>query len=339
MIAIVKEKAGPGFVIKEVDVPKYKANEVLIKVECIGICGSDIPIFNGIRNVPIPFIAGHEFTGVIVEVGSEVKKYKKGDRVVPSSVQNCFTCSYCREGYEVLCDELVETGIHVNGSFAEYVVVPENSVHKLPDNVSFLEGSMVDPIASAHRPVKKASVTPEDTVVVFGPGPIGLLSLQVAKLEGANKVIMVGTRENRLNLAKELGADITVNIGEKGEDAVEKIKEYTNGKMADIIIEATGKASVVETCINSLKKKGHLSLAGIFHEPCTIPVTTIVRNELTIEGSICYSYNDFEHCIDLLSSRRIDVKKMITHELPLKDIKKALELIDKREAIKVVLYP
>ncbi len=339
MLALVKEKIGPGFAVKEVEIPKFKPNEVLIKVDSVGICGSDIPIFNGTRQVPIPFIPGHEFSGTIVETGSRITKFKSGDKVVPSVVQNCLTCTFCREGLEILCDELVETGIHINGAFAEYIAVPEHTLHELPENMSFTEGATIDPIASAYHPVKKANVGTEDIITIFGPGAIGLFALQVAKAEGAKKVIVVGTRESRLSKARELGADITINISEKGENAAKKIKEFTKGKMSDVIIEAAGKASVMEMCLSSLKKNGRLILAGIFHENCSIPLTSIVRNEFTIRGSICYSYNDFEDCIDLVSSDRVKIKPIITHELSLKEAKKALKLINSKEAVKVILHP
>lgn len=339
MLAIVKEKPGPGFTVREVEIPTCAADEVLIKVVSVGICGSDMPIFSGIRQVPLPFIPGHEYSGVIVETGSRVSKYKKGDKVVPSVIRNCLTCSFCREGDEILCDHLLETGIHVNGAFAEFVTVPEHSLHPLPENLSFVEAAMTDPVASAYRPVKKAQITTEEVVTIFGPGPIGLLALQAAKAEGAKKVIVVGTRASRLNIALELGADEVVNIGEKGENAAQKIREFTNGRMSDVIIEATGQVSVLPMCIDSLRKKGRLVLAGIFHEETSVALASIVRRELTICGSICYTYQDFEHCLDLISSGKIKVKPLITHELPLKDAEKAQHLIKTREALKVVLHP
>lgn len=340
MLAVVKEKIGPGYVLKEVEVPVIQEDEVLIKVDSVGVCGSDIPIFKGVRQVPIPLIPGHEFSGVIVETGSKVLKFKKGDRVTPGLVRNCGKCLSCREGLESLCDNLLETGIHLDGAFTEYVAVPESTLHIMPDNMSFVEGASVDPVASAYRPVRKAGVSPEDVVVIFGPGPIGLYALQIAKAYGAKKAIMVGTRESRLKLARELGADETVNIGEKKEDPVKKIWEFTQGVMADVIIEATGVASSVEMCIQSLKKNGRLSLAGIFHEPVTISqLDQVVRKELNVQGSICYTWKDFQSCIDLISAGKVKVDRIVTHELPLKDIAKALELIDKRQAMKVILHP
>lgn len=337
MLAAVKKTAPFHVEIEEVKKPECKENQVLIKVEYVGICGSDISIFSNFRNVPPGFIAGHEFSGVIVETGSSVKKYKAGDRVIPSIIQGCFECYYCREGMDILCDNLVETGIHVYGAFAEYVAVNESCIHLMPDGMELIAGASIDPIASAYRPVKNAHITSQDEVVVFGPGPIGLYAMQLAKTEGAKKVIMVGTRESRLEVAKKLGADLTINMGEKNENVVEKVREYTDGKMADVIIEATGVAGVMPDCINSLGKNGRLSLAGIFHEPCSLDATTVVRKELQIRGNICYTYNDFAHCIYLLNSGRVKTEGVVTHVMDLKDISEALRLIRQREAIKVIL--
>lgn len=339
MLAIVKEKEGAGYSLKEVDVPKPKEDEVLIKVKAVGICGTDIPIFNGIRKVPIPLIPGHEFSGEIVEVGDKVTRFKKSDRVTPGLVINCGKCIYCREGLESLCEKIVETGIHVDGAFAEYVVVPEKTVHKMPHTMSFEQGASIDPIASAYRPVKKACIGSEDVVVVFGPGPIGLFALQVAKAEGAKKVISVGIKgdEDRLNLAKKLGADYTINLGEQ--DLVKSISEITNDDMADVVIEATGHHSVFEMCLDTLKKHGRLSLAGIFHKPAEANIAKIVRKEIQVKGSICYTWKDYKECIDLVASSKVKVDPMISHQYDLKDIAKALEVIKQRKAIKVILHP
>lgn len=339
MLAVVKEEAGPGFVLKDVDIPVPKSDEVLIKVEAVGICGSDIPIFKGIRPVPIPFIPGHEFAGIIVDVGAGVKQFKKGDEVVPGLVQNCGRCKYCRQGLESLCDNMIETGIHVNGAFAEYVSVPEHTLHYKPKEMTFNEGASIDPIASAYRPVKKARVGSEDVVVVYGPGPIGQYAAQVARVEGAKTLIMVGTRENRLQLARELGVDITINIGEKKEDPVERIKELTGGEMADVVLETAGTPQVIEMCLNSVRKNGRLSLAGVLHKPSTLLLSLIVRREINITGSICYTWLDFQNSMDLVALGKVKVGPIVTHELHLKEIGKALELIEKREAIKVVLHP
>lgn len=338
MLAVVKHKKGPGYVIKEVELPRPKEDEVLIKIKAVGICGTDVPILKGIREVPIPLIPGHEFAGDIVEVGSKVKDFKVGDRVTPAIVIGCGHCYFCRKGLETLCDNIVETGIHVDGAFAEYVTVPEKVVHKLPENMTYEQGASIDPIASAYHPVKMASIGSEDIVVVFGPGPIGLYTIQIAKAEGAKKIISVGVKgdEERLKLAKELGADETII---SSENLLEDIGKLTDGRMADIVFEATGHPSVFEMALSSARKHGTVVMIGIFHEPATANIAQIVRREIRIKGSLCYTWQDYKECIDLVESGRVRVEPMISHTFDLKDMDKALEVIDQRKAIKIILHP
>jgi len=338
MLAIVKDKRGSGYAIKEVEIPRPKDDEVLIKVKAVGICGTDIPILKGIREVPIPLIPGHEFAGDIVEIGSKVKDFKVGDKVTPAIVISCGRCYFCRKGLETLCDNIKETGIHVDGAFAEYVTVPEKVVHRLPDNMTYEQGASIDPVASAYHSVKMASIGSEETVVVFGPGPIGLYIIQIAKLEGAKKIISVGVKgdEERLELAKKLGADETI-ISDK--NLLTKISELTNGRMADIVFDATGRASVFETVLSSSRKKGTVIMIGISHEPTTANIAQIVRREIQIKGSLCYTWQDYKECIELVESNRVSVEPTISHIFALKDIDKALELIEQRKAIKIILHP
>lgn len=339
MLAVIKDKPGAGFIFKKVKTPKPKEDEVLIRVKSVGICGSDIPIFKGVRVVEYPLIPGHEFSGVIVETGNRVENFKIGDRIVAGLVVHCGRCVYCKQGLESLCDNIYEIGIHVDGAFAEYVIAPEKTLHKLPENMNFNQGASIDPLASAYRPAKKANISSNDVVAIFGPGPIGLYALQITRVEGAKKIISVGAHgdKERLNLAKELGADLVINT--ENEDPVEKIKNYTNGEMADVIIEATGVPIVVDTCLKSLRKNGRLSLAGIFHQSANVFLGPIVRKEFNIKGSICYTWKDFQDCIDLVSSGRVKTESIITHEFPLTEMAQALELAYNRKSIKVILHP
>lgn len=339
MLAVIKDRPGPGFTLKEVDTPEPNDDEVLIKVKSAGICGSDIPIFKGIREVNLPLIPGHEFSGVIMRKGKNVSKFEEGESVVPGLVVHCGECDYCKQGLESLCDYVYEIGIHVDGAFAEYVVVPEKTLHRLPEKMSFNQGASIDPIASAYRVVRKTAITSRDVVVIFGPGPIGLYALQIARAEGAFKIAVIGAMgdEQRLDLAKKLGADFTINGQE--EDPVKAVREFTNGEMADVVIEATGAPSVIEPCLYSLRKNGRLGLAGIFHQPVVVPLGDIVRREINIRGSICYTWTDFQACIDLVSSGRVAIEPLITHEFRLKDMAEALKIAYNRESIKIILHP
>ena len=225
MLAVVKEHLGPGFSVKEVPYPVLRDTDVIIKVRSVGICGSDGPILAGTRPVPYPLTPGHEFSGDVVEVGKAVKNLKVGDRVTPCIVIGCGDCDMCIEGKEVLCDELVETGIHVDGAMAEYVRVPAKVCRKMRDTTTYDQGASVDPIASAYRTVKASGITSKDVCCVYGAGPIGLYAVQLIKLRGVKTVICLDTDAGaqRLELAKELGADYTINVSH--EDPVERVRE------------------------------------------------------------------------------------------------------------------
>ena len=206
MLAVVKEHEGPGFAVKEVPYPVLRDTDVIIKVRSVGICGTDGPILAGTRPVPYPLIPGHEFAGDIVEVGSAVQHLKVGDRVTPCIVIGCGDCDMCIEGKEVLCDNLVETGIHVDGAFAEYVRVPAKVCRKMRDTTTYDQGASVDPVASAYRTVKASRITSKDVCCVYGAGPIGLYAVQLIRLRGVKTVICLDTDAGaqRLELAKTL---------------------------------------------------------------------------------------------------------------------------------------
>ena len=339
MLAVIKENKEVEFVIREVPKPVPKTNDVLIKVKAVGICGSDMPIFAGISKWPLPLIPGHEFAGVIEEVGSGVKDFEVGDRVTAGLVINCGECIYCRQGLESLCENIVETGIHVDGAFAEYVTVPAKTLHRMPETMTFDQGASIDPIASAYRPVKKANIGSEDSVVVFGPGPIGIYTVQCAKAEGAKRVICIGTKEDtkRLEIAKSLGADHIIELGDF--DITEAIREANEGLLPDIVFEASGHHSAVQMCLNSVRKHGQVIFIGLQHHDLQINLFDAFREEAILKGSLCYTWKEFKECIDLVNSGRVKVEPLITHTFPLKDIGKGLELLKKREALKVVLHP
>ncbi len=339
MLAVVKETTGSGYVLKEVPTPEPKDGEVLIRVEAVGICGSDLPIFSGHRAVPLPFIPGHEFAGTIVSKGHHVEQYEVGDRVAPGLVIHCGECMPCRRGQESLCDRIVETGIHVDGAFAEYVTVPGKVLHPLPETLTFADGASIDPVASAYRPIKKAGIGSEDIVVVFGPGPIGIYAAQIARVEGARRTFVVGLSQDRerLNMVDSLGLEPVEAI--PGTSLVDQIRDLTGGILPRVVVEATGNPAVYSTCLDVVDKGGKLVVAGIVHDLSTISFAQIVRREIIIEGSICYTWKEFGESLQLVADGRVQVQPLITHHLPLTDIGTGLQLLQEKKAVKVMLYP
>lgn len=339
MLAVVKEHKGPGFAIKDVPMPVCREDDVVVKVRSVGFCGSDGPILAGTRDVPWPMIPGHEFAGDIVEVGAKVKGWKIGDRVSACIVIGCGNCKYCIEGNEPLCDNLIETGIHVDGAFAEYVRVPAKVLVKLRDTTSYDYGAAVDPVASAYRTVKKMPITSKDTVMVLGPGPIGLYATQLLKLRGARKIIVLGADcdKDRLEMAKKMGADYIIN--NSVEDPIERIREITDGEMLDFVHDCAGAVPLVDIAMNSLKKSGSYYITGLFHTLAPTDLGKVVRSEINICGTICYTREEFKECLQLIDDGRINVDSMITHHYALKDMEQAFEMFQSRQAIKIMLHP
>ncbi len=339
MLAVVKEQKGPGFAIKDVPMPVCGEDDVIVKVKSVGFCGTDGPILAGTRTVPWPLIPGHEFAGDVVEMGSKVKGWQVGDRVSACIVIGCGNCQHCIEGNEPLCDNLVETGIHVDGAFAEYVRVPAKVLVKLKGSTSYDFGAAIDPIASAYRTVKAMPLTSKDTVMVLGPGPIGLYAVQLLKLRGARKIIVLGADcdKDRLEMALKLGADYVIN--NSVEDPIERVKEITNGEMLDYVHDCAGAVPLVETAMNSLKKKGHYYITGLFHAIPPVDLGKVVRSEIDIHGTICYTRGEFKECLDLIEDGRIEVEPLITHHYALKDMQDAFEMFMSRQAIKIMIHP
>ena len=339
MLAVVKEHLGPGFAVKEVPYPVLRDTDVIIKVRSVGICGSDGPILAGTRPVPYPLTPGHEFSGDVVEVGKAVKNLKVGDRVTPCIVIGCGDCDMCIEGKEVLCDELVETGLHVDGAMAEYVRVPAKVCRKMRDTTTYDQGASVDPIASAYRTVKASGITSKDVCCVYGAGPIGLYAVQLIKLRGVKTVICLDTDAGaqRLELAKELGADYTINVSH--EDPVERVREITDGAMADYVQDCVGAEGVPIAALKMLKKAGTYGITGLYHTLPQVDLGDVVRREIKIFGTICYTRQEFEECLHFVEDGRVKVEPFITHHFPLKDMEKAYEVYQSKQCIKIILNP
>ncbi len=265
--------------------------------------------------------------------------WKVGDRVSACIVIGCGNCKYCIEGNEPLCDNLIETGIHVDGAFAEYVRVPAKVLVKLRDTTSYDFGAAADPVASAYRTVKRMPLTSKDTVMVLGPGPIGLYATQLLKLRGARKIIVLGADcdRDRLELAKTLGADDVIN--NSIEDPIERIREITDGEMLDFVHDCAGAVPLVEIAMNSLKKTGHYYITGLFHQLAPTDLGKVVRSEIDIHGTICYTREEFKECLQLIEDGRIDVTPMITHHYALSDMEKAFKVFMSRQAVKIMLHP
>ena len=339
MLAVVKEGPGPGFALRDVPKPEPQPGWVRVRVRAVGICGTDIPIFEGIRKVPYPLIPGHEFAGEIDALGPDVQGCHEGDRVAVGLVIGCGECPACRRGEESLCERITEIGIHIDGAFAEYVLAPVKALHALPPHLSFADGASVDPLASSYRGIRRLNLQPRDDVAIFGLGPIGLYALQAVRAHGVRRVIGVTPRPGlRGQMACALGADALIASGDC-EDLVAAVQSANHGRLPSVVIEATGKPEAIGEVFRAAGAGARVLLLGIFHRPAAFDPAQIIRKELHISGSFCYNWDDFEASLDLIARGLVRTAPLITHRLPLARIGDALSLIQKREAVKVMLEP
>ena len=261
--AVVKEAKGEGNIVyKDVAEPKPGYGELKVEVKVAGICGTDIHIYHDRFRSNPPVVLGHEFSGVVVELGDGIREFKIGDRVtVEAPAHICGTCVFCRTGNYNLCSDRLGMGWGVNGCFAKYCIIEEKMTHKIPDNVSFKAGALCEPFACVVHGIELTEIHGEDLVVVAGPGPIGLLAMQAAKAEGA-KTMVIGTAidKERLEVAAKLGADYTVNLQEQ--DALSVVHGLTKGYGADVVLECSGNQASVNSCFELIKKGGRYTHGG-----------------------------------------------------------------------------
>jgi 2-desacetyl-2-hydroxyethyl bacteriochlorophyllide A dehydrogenase len=341
MLAVVKDKPGKGWELREVPRPQPAAGEVLVKVQAVGICGSDLAIYDGReKDLRLPVIPGHEFAGEVVETGQGVQAVAAGARVAVNLVRNCGVCYQCRKGQGNLCLNPNLIGFHSNGGFAEYAVVPASNCHLLPEGMSWEAGASIDPVTSALAAVQKAGIGPEDRVVVLGPGPIGLYACQLARLQGAREVLVVGTREHLLAKARELGAHRTFLVNRADlAGCLPAILEASEGRGAEVVVEATGNPAAMNLALQIAAKGGRIALVSIYHGKTDIEPNTIVFKELKVLGSFDYRWIDFENALRLVAGGRIATDPLITHRLPLSRIGEGIALMQSRQATKVLLEP
>ncbi|MED1420978.1 zinc-binding dehydrogenase [Bacillus smithii] len=341
MKALLKTKLGPGNLeVAEVEEPQVGKDQVKILVKYSGICGTDIHTFQGHYKVSAPVILGHEFSGEVVEVGENVTEFQPGDRVTSETTfYICGKCKYCQSGDYNLCSSRKGLGTQQNGSFTKYVIARKESVHRLPEHVDYLSAAMTEPLACAHHAVSKSAIKKGDVVVVLGPGPIGLLTAQIAKTYGTTVVITgLSNDKIRLEKAKELGIDYAVNIQEEDINAL--VQSLTDGYGADIVLECTGAVPAVNMGLDLLKKKGQFVQVGIFKNP-EIPIDSekIIQKELTFIGSRSQKPSDWEPSLALMNEKLVNAKALVTHQFDITQWDEAYKVIKNGESIKVILKP
>ncbi len=306
---------------EEVARPEPKAGEVLIRLKACSVCGSDVHGFDGStgRRRP-PLIMGHEASGVIVQCGEGVTAHKPGDRVTFDSTVYCNTCEMCRRGMVNLCANRQVLGVscdeyHRDGCFAEYVTIPEYILYDIPDNVTYVQAAMIEPLSVAYHAATRTPIGEGDAAVVIGVGTIGLLTLQVIRSFGVKQLIAVDIDDKRLELARQNGATDCVNS--RDPDALEQILKISGGGV-DVAVDATGIDVTVNMAIRSVHLNGRVVLIGNLAQKVDFPLQLVVTRQLSLFGS-CASAGEYPACLRLISEGQVEVDSMISKAIPLSE--------------------
>lgn len=325
--------------------PTPADDEVLLRIRACGICGSDIHGWDGSsgRRRP-PLIMGHEASGEILAVGPRVTRWKAGDRVTFDSTIYCGECAFCRNGQVNLCENRRVVGVapaeyRQHGAFAEKLTLPERILYALPDNLSFTEAAMVEPVSIAVHAVQRVKIASTDTAVVIGAGMIGLFVIQVLRWAGARQIIAVDLAENRLSLARELGA--THTLKSDACDVAAEVARLTGGRGADHAFEVVGASVTLNLAIASLRRGGSAVLVGNLAPKTDFPLQSVVTRELTLHGT-CGSAGEYPLCLDLIARGIVKVEPMVSAVAPLAEGAVWFERLsapDGSRYMKVILTP
>lgn len=342
MLAVRKIARGVGNIeLQDVPEPHAGADQVVIEVDSAGICGTDLHIYLDEFETTPPVTIGHELAGVIVELGRDVVGWSVGDRVTTETYfSTCGSCLDCRRGRRNLCPKRRSIGSKQDGAFAQYLLTPASNLHRVPDGLDLESAALTEPLAcTVYAVLERAGVRPAENVVLTGPGPIGLLAMQLAKLAGASAV-MLGTNLDidRLKLAKDLGADGVVNV-EETDDIVEAVGGLLGTEGADLVIECSGAAPAAKTLIDVAKRGARFCQIGLFGKPITFNQDAVCYKELVVTGTNASVTPGWPKALKLLARKQVDVQRLITHRFAIADWDRALEVVKNKKGVKVMLKP
>ncbi len=343
MRALVNYERAPGKVeMREKPIPEIGDNDVLLATKGVGVCGSDLHQWHASHSWPVnyPVTLGHEFAGVVAGVGKNVKRFKEGDRVVSETAASiCGECVYCRSGNYNVCPNRLGFGYGLDGAMADYVKVPARCLHNLPDNVPFEDAAMTEPgCVACNAAMELSRITPGDTVVVLGPGTIGLMVLQMCRLGSPGELVLVGTSkdESRLATGRLLGATTTL-MADK-EDVVERVKSIGDGFGAHLVIDCVGISAALKSCLEMVRPMGQITKVGWGREPVGFSLDPLVQKAVTLQGSFSHNYRTWERVIGLMAGGQLNLEPM-RRIYSLDDWELAFKTMDSLEIAKSVLKP
>jgi alcohol dehydrogenase/L-iditol 2-dehydrogenase len=344
MKAVVKyDNVAGATELREVPIPAIGPDDVLVKIAYIGICGSDPHMHHQHVSYPVnvPVILGHEFSGTIVELGANVTGWSVGEPVTAEThAKYCGKCVLCRTNNYHVCREREGFGFMVDGAFAEYIRVPGRLLHKLPAGVSMKEAAVTEPLCVSYSAmVKHADIRPGDLVVVIGPGPIGLLCTKMASIQGASSIVVVGTDgdESRLELAKKLGATLTINSSKQ--DPVPIIMDMHEKYGADLVVDAAGFSPTLKLSLDVVRPCGQINKLGWGPAPVGFSLDPLIAKAATLKGLFSHNWDVWEKALVLIKNKQVDLTQVVTHVMPLDKWHEAFEIMEKKEGLKILLQP
>jgi len=343
MKAVVKYALADDKVeLRDMPVPSIGDNDVLLRVEAAGVCGSDIEMWRNhfTYHVNTPVIQGHEFCGVIERVGADVQGWKAGDRVVSeTSAYVCGQCRFCRSGDYNMCPSRLGYGYGTNGAFTRYVRVRQQILHRIPEGLSFDEAAITEPACVAYNAlVVRSRIHPGDVVVVIGPGPIGINCLQMAHIAGAAKLFMIGTPadEKRFRVAAQV-CPRAVMLRGSSEESSAAVMDATSGLGADVVVDAAGNSETLRLSLALVRRLGLITKIGWGPAPVGFSLDLLLTKAITLQGTYGHNRQAWDNVIRLLDSRILNLKPLISHVLPITRWREGYELVESRQAVKVIL--
>ncbi len=343
MRALVNFENAPFKVeLREKPMPSIGDDEVLLSVRGVGVCGSDLHQWHASHSWPVnyPVTLGHEFAGVIAQVGSDVRGFQEGERVVSETAASiCGQCAYCRSGAYNLCPNRLGFGYGLDGAMADFVKVPSRCLHHLPDQVPFVDAAMTEPACVACNAVMELSrITPGDTVVVMGPGTIGLMVVQMCRLCSPGNLVLVGTSRDaaRLSMGEALGA--TTTLMADTQDIVSEVRSLGDGLGAHLIIDCVGISESLKPCLDMVRPMGQITKVGWGKAPVGFSLDPLVQKAVTLQGSFSHTYKTWERVIGLMASGKLNLEVM-RQVFPLAEWEAAFKKMDSLAIAKSVLTP
>ena len=345
MKAFVKLKKGRGNIgVIDMEDPPLKEGEILVQIVAAGVCHTDLlminwgPIMEKEYRPALPLVMGHEFSGRVLKLGSQVSGFEVGDPVVVNPILACGRCSYCLQGKQQVCSHRAILGLQANGSFAEKISVRAENVYKLSPGIDLETAALCEPFNTIIRAFEKASPEYGDTILISGPGPMGMLALLMGQYCGCGSIIMTGLDADceRLQIAQRLGG-IPINV--EREDVKGRVREITKGLGVSVAIDTSGSSKALIQDLDLLKRCGKLILVGLSEDPAPFLPIAFVLNETEMIGIRAYNPKTWETCLNILASGKIDFRPVLTHRLPLDQGEKGFQLLEGKTGLKILLKP